>query len=54
MKILTGSRGDEVHEHLYKNGQRRVGHRILKKNTVTKRGEKEEKDQLVVWSFFSF
>ena len=35
MKILTGSRGDEVREHLYKNGQRRVGHRILKKNTVT-------------------
>ncbi|BAW87701.1 hypothetical protein LF25067_p00011 (plasmid) [Limosilactobacillus fermentum] len=31
MKILTGSRGDEVHEHLYENGQRRVGHRILKK-----------------------
>ena len=21
MKILTGSRGDEVHEHLYENGQ---------------------------------
>ena len=35
MKILTGSRGDEVLEHLYENGQRRVGHRILKKNTVT-------------------
>ena len=35
VKILTGSRGDEVHEHLYENGQRRVGHRILKKNTVT-------------------
>ena len=35
MKILTGSRGDEVHEHLYGNSQRRVGHRILKKNTVT-------------------
>lgn len=31
----SGSRGDEVHEHLYENGQRRVGHRILKKNTVT-------------------
>ena len=39
MKILTGSRGDEVHEHLYENGQRRVGHRILKKNTVTNNGE---------------
>lgn len=35
IKILTGNRGDEVHEHLYGNGQRRVGHRILKKNTVT-------------------
>src|SRR5699024_11773310 len=39
MKILTGSRGDEVHEHLYENGQRLVGHRILKKNTVTNNGE---------------
>lgn len=39
IKILTGSRGDEVREHLYENGQRRVGPRILKKNTVTNNGE---------------
>ncbi|AVK64671.1 MULTISPECIES: hypothetical protein [Lactobacillaceae] len=39
MQILTGSHDNEVHEHLYESGPRRIGHRKLKKNTVTNNGE---------------